>query len=497
MKLWPYNYHIEHKPGSEMVLPDALTRLGQAESGTFTDLQVQVHHLIDISKARYDEMVKETESDDELNLLKEYIYLGWPDSIKSVPVSVRPYWGLRHDMSTLDGLIMIGSRIAVPKTLRQKVLSNIHEGHQGVEKSKLRAKDAVYWPGIYKEIEVLVGNCSTCQELLNAQPKCPMISMKVPSHPWEILGADLFWHKAQWYLLITDYFSKFPVVRKVSSTAATPTVRVMKGVFSEYGIPKKVVSDNGGHFTAYECKRFAELYDFEFVLSSPDYPRGHGLIERHIQTVKKCMKKCDNSGSDFELAMLNLRATPLAHNLPSPAELLGNRKLRTRLPSVRPAQRKYEYTRRKLIERQRSASHYYNRNVKRKPELRPGQNIRWYNKERSLWEPASVVSVADNPRSYFIERDSGGRILQRNRQHLRTTIEAKNGSNGPVQQKDDVASQRDTTLPATPHTVFGNDRSHDTQEQRPADVKSTATATNTYNIRPTRTCGRPDYYVSS
>ena len=43
MKLWPYNYRIEHKPGSEMVLPDALTRLGQAESGTFTDLEIQIN----------------------------------------------------------------------------------------------------------------------------------------------------------------------------------------------------------------------------------------------------------------------------------------------------------------------------------------------------------------------------------------------------------------------------------------------------------------------
>lgn len=141
-------------------------------------------------------------------------------------------------MSTLDGLVMIGSRKAVPKTLRRKVLEDIHEGHQGVEKCKLRAKDAVYWPGIYKYVEVIAGRSNFCQELLNAQPKCLMIPMEVLSLLWEILGADLFWYKSQWYLLITDYFSKFPVVRKVSSTAAVPTVRAMKCVFSEYGIPK-------------------------------------------------------------------------------------------------------------------------------------------------------------------------------------------------------------------------------------------------------------------
>ena len=500
MKLWPYKYRIEHKPGSEMVLPDALTRLGQAESGAFVDLEVQINHLIDISKARYDEMVEETGTDEELTLLKKYIRFGWPASIKSLPTIVRPYWGLRDDLSLLDGLVMVGSRIAVPKSLRSKVLGNIHEGHQGIEKSKLRAKDAVYWPGIYKEVELLVGRCDTCLELLNAQPKCPMIPMEVPSSPWEILGADLFWYKSQWYLLITDYFSKFPVVRKVSSTAASPTVRAMKGVFSEYGIPKKVVSDNGGHFTAYECEKFAEMYDFEFVLSSPDYPRGHGLIERHIQTVKKCMKKCDNSGSDFELAMLNLRATPLSHNLPSPAELLGNRKLRTRLPTVTLNQHKYDKTRQKLKTRQETAEHYYNRNVTSKSQLAPGQSIRWYNKESSKWEPAKVVSAAENPRSYFIERDNGGRILQRNRQHLRSTVEAKSTPTDRRNPEQYEPTQRDVVIPASPHTAFGRALSPDLQDQqqRPVSEKNTAKETvSPINARPRRNCGRPDFYQST
>ena len=301
---------------------------------------------------------------------------------------------------------------------------------------------------------------------------------------------------------MTDYFSKFPVVRKVSSTAAVPTVRAMKGVFSEYGIPKKVVSDNGGHFTAYECERFAELYDFEFKLSSPDYPRGHGLIERHIQTVKKCMKKCDNSGSDFELAMLNLRATPLAHNLPSPAELLGNRKLRTRLPIVLSNENKHEVTRQKLMARQRSATHYYDRNVKSKPELLPGQNIRWLNKETSRWEPARVVGKARNPRSYFIERDDGGRVLQRNRQHLRTTIEEDSRCHD-LKQPEQITSHRDAVHPATPHTVFVNNKSTDLQDQTRghvhgwADTPDGDVTTNTGDSRPKRTCGHPDYYKSS
>ena len=110
----------------------------------------------------------------------------------------------------------------------------------------------------------------------------------------------------------------------------------MKEIFAENGIPLKVISDNGTHFTSGQYKRFAKRWGFEIVLSSPEYPQGHALIERHIQTVKRCMQKCDVSGYDVDLALLVLRSTPLSADLPSPAELLHGRKFRTTLPTHAP-----------------------------------------------------------------------------------------------------------------------------------------------------------------
>ena len=51
-----------------------------------------------------------------------------------------------------------------------------------------------------------------------------------------------------------------------------------------------------------------------------------------VQTVKMFMKKCLASGHDFNLAMLVYRATPQSNKLPSPAEMLNNRKFRALLP---------------------------------------------------------------------------------------------------------------------------------------------------------------------
>ena len=132
----------------------------------------------------------------------------------------------------------------------------------------------------------------------------------------------------------------------------------MKSIFLENGIPVKIISDNGPHFTAGEFKRFAESWGFQMILSSPEYPQGHALIERHIQTVKKCMHKCDASGYDFDLALLVLRSTPLGPDLPSPAELLKERCL-TYVPNPQNSVSVSQ-----LRERHLSAAAQYNKTAK-------------------------------------------------------------------------------------------------------------------------------------
>ena len=88
------------------------------------------------------------------------------------------------------------------------------------------------------------------------------------------------------------------------------------------------------HSILMNSRNFAKQYGFEVVPSSPEYPRRHRLIERHVQTVKKCMYKRDYSGQDIHLPLLSLRSTPLDGNLKSQAELLNSRKYRTRMPSI-------------------------------------------------------------------------------------------------------------------------------------------------------------------
>ena len=76
------------------------------------------------------------------------------------------------------------------------------------------------------------------------------------------------------YLLIVDYYSKFPVIRKVlGHSTSTTIIDLIKQVFSEQGILNKAISDNRPQYSSTEFAKFAEMWDFEHVTFSPHYPQ--------------------------------------------------------------------------------------------------------------------------------------------------------------------------------------------------------------------------------
>ena len=425
MKLSGYDYEIKYRPGNEMVLPDTMSRLSSTDKHEIPGLSVNIHSLVSVSDERLTSLKEETGKDPTITKVMKNVREGWPASVKKVDREIREFWSLRDDLSVVDGLLLCGSRIVIPSIARKRTLRSIHDGHQGEVKCKLRAKDAVYWPGIYKEIEEMVQTCSACQEFSNAQTKCPMIEVEIPPYPWHTIGADLFQVDGKWYLLVTDCFSKVPFVRPLPNTGASATVRAMKNIMSENGVPVKLISHNGVHFTGGEFKTFAKQYGSEMILSSPRYAKGHALIERHVQTIEKCMMKCKASGRDFDLALLALRTTPLDATLRSPGEILNGRKYRSTLPEIPPRNiaRKNKQIRERLQQKQSKSAEYYNRSVKGKDELVVGQSVRLYNLKQKVWEPATVTGLANTPRSYFVQRFDGGAPLRRNRIHIKPTKE--------------------------------------------------------------------------
>ena len=148
-----------------------------------------------------------------------------------------------------------------------------------------------------------------------------------------MVATDLFEIKNSKYLLLVDYYSRFPVLCKLGSTTSKVSVQEMKAVFAELGVPNVIVSDGGPQYTSAEFKDFMKQWKFEHRVSSPRNPQSNGMAERCVQTMKASLIKTMAKGEDVDLALLTYKTTPLSHRLPSPAELLNCRKYKTLLPT--------------------------------------------------------------------------------------------------------------------------------------------------------------------
>ena len=116
--------------------------------------------------------------------------------------------------------------------------------------------------------------CEPCQVLSRSQQMEPAIPMEIPSRPWQKLGVDLFLHDSSWYIIVTDYYSKYPWIFQLAAISSKDVISALKFCFSEYGIPEEVISDNRPQFTAREDQDFAAQYGFRLTTSSPYYPKG-------------------------------------------------------------------------------------------------------------------------------------------------------------------------------------------------------------------------------
>ena len=183
LRLQPYNCIIQYKPGKEMVIADTLSRLSPIDRNEISGMQVQIHQLVEFPPLGLQQIKDKTAKDGTLQILSQQIVQGLPDSIKKVQQAIKPYWNNRDDIYIQERILLLGSRIIIPESLRTKIIQEIHSGHQGMEKCKLRAKSCVYWPGIYKEIENIVASCSVCKKFQNSQQKEPMIPSAIPPRP--------------------------------------------------------------------------------------------------------------------------------------------------------------------------------------------------------------------------------------------------------------------------------------------------------------------------
>ena len=268
---------IRYIPGLTNQLADCLSILG-SQKYTIKLTKLYLYKIASQLSARSDSLNQlrvAMQEDDVLALLKQIITQGWLSNIKEVPSELQPYWTFREELTIEDGLILKGTRIVIPNKKCESIPKLIHEGHLGLNKCKLHAKETDYQSGKNDQLEKLNLKCELCLKYIQSkhmQPHNMAMRQEIPVHPWAKLVTDIFHFEGVSYLLVVDYTSRFPIVCKLNSMTAQNVANHFKLIFSDYGWPDTLVSDNGPCYSAEVFTNLMQEYSVNHITSSPHYP---------------------------------------------------------------------------------------------------------------------------------------------------------------------------------------------------------------------------------
>ena len=336
IKTFPYYFTVCYIPGLTNQLADCLSQLGGGQKDTIKLPKLHWYQITHQLCARIDSLNQlriSMQEDVELSLLKHTIMQGWPSTIKEVPNVLQLYWTFREELTVENGLIWKGTRIVIPTKKWEAFLKLIHEGHLGLNKCKVHAKDTVYWTGFNVQLERLILSCELC---LKYSQTTQYVTR--PGDNSTSMDKTCNRHISLWgSILSTDC----GLHKQVSCC-------VQAVIHDRTACCKSVQPDIlwlllARHFgPCYPAESFTSMmkeYGINHITSFPHYLQSNGLAEKFIQIVKNLFYKVQEEGKDPFKSLLIYCNTPLPRSLQCPMQIWQSRGARSDLPMLNAARK--------------------------------------------------------------------------------------------------------------------------------------------------------------
>ena len=215
VKLQGFNFTVKHLPGSKNPT-DYISRkpieLKQKDKQTSKELEKHVYFIVNegLPEAVTLKEIEEcTHIDEETKALFQSIKNGFIN--EQLNPEIMKYKRIFPELSIVDGVILKGHKIVVPRLLRTRILEAGHDGHQGIVKTKGLVRSKAWYPGIDDDITKMVSNCRGCQTSVNDTSREPLIMSELIMSELimsELIMSELIMSElpnAPWESLVTDY----------------------------------------------------------------------------------------------------------------------------------------------------------------------------------------------------------------------------------------------------------------------------------------------------
>ena len=180
----------------------------------------------------------------------------------------------------------------VDKTDAQYLVREIHEGlcgiHAGPRMVVAKIMSAgYYWPGMHMDAVDLLRRCEACQRHApkTLRPKNPLIPV-TSAWPFQQWGIDLVGPfpdapgAVKFIIVAVDYFTKWVEAKALASTTAMVIRKfIWEHIICRFGLPLRIISDNGTNFAAEDLQKWFKEMNIEHSFASVAHPQANGQVE--------------------------------------------------------------------------------------------------------------------------------------------------------------------------------------------------------------------------
>lgn len=274
LELQAFEFVIEHRKGSQNIVPDTLSRAYMEE------IIANLRELdVDLNSPHFQST--------EYTMLRDNI------TSSKVPLA---------DLCVSDNYVYKRTKFAsgdaleedkawklwVPKELQYNLVYNAHFStssvHGGVHKTLSRLRERYYWPNMVSDVQEIVKSCETCHasKTTNAFKRPIMGNQLITERPFQRLYIDFMGPYPRSkegntvIFVCLDHFSKYVFLEPLRAATAIKVVKFLEGrIFHLFGVPEYVHSDNGRQFTSELFREFLLKYGIKHIRTAQYAPHSN------------------------------------------------------------------------------------------------------------------------------------------------------------------------------------------------------------------------------
>ena len=147
-----------------MHIADALSRAylsdGNDRQGQFSQINAIKH--LPMGQVTLKKLRVATDVDNTIQILKETILNGWPESKADVNAEISSYFAMRDELAIHHGLFFKGERVVVLQGMRKEIKQRLHRSHIGADRMVRRARVCIFWSVMSADIKQVTDDCEAC-----------------------------------------------------------------------------------------------------------------------------------------------------------------------------------------------------------------------------------------------------------------------------------------------------------------------------------------------